>query len=544
MESKPQPSLAAHRLPQELFRWFVYEAPSTFRVGQDTRKKEKRGLGTICLVCRYWAYYMRQAIFEDIQLRSGQDADLLLRFTRIKTMGRHIGQLVREVNIYLEIPSSSPPWAHRILHLLPQSSFPYIESIRVYVGSENTAHGSAASRSTNITSPRTPFHGLPRTLPFPAWVPTQEFVLTRLHFSHFAHLASFIASIPLKDGGLPPPLALHDVTWADADSLLEDENLATTVRLPPRMLRHVPDTELQSTSVPCHAILLFSRGRERDQVPADGGRSNVPLLRREDACRLLVLLQAMPDHEKSNIFPGYEHKLIYKAQEGCWLELAFTLSSQGFATEISVKHVDTLSRDEASSFLSELDKHASQFPPRMENVVVDLNGAFEERMVRAWMTILSRENKLVLQDPKPVKEKTQGTVDSPDSEGEREEEEEEEDSDHDFQCSEGWDTGSDSPADEAPSLSFVSAQEGSNWYVPGYVSSPHIQCNAKALTDERLYSSVVTARISGLVRTPAREFARRIVTGLIQYHIRRSITCVPRRPHQFPMSQIENEEYR
>ncbi|GJE96662.1 hypothetical protein PsYK624_128630 [Phanerochaete sordida] len=213
-----QTSLAAHRVPPELFQTIIREfniqtgahlPTATF---SRSKKELKRYLSNVSLVCRYWAQNIRAAIFEELQLQSPEDAHQLLAFARNVTLDMSVGRYVREITLETTLPCT--PWLHLVVHTLPRALFPRLERY-TYGFSPDTKN------KYGWFAPRNVFVGLPRALPVPR-LPVRP-RLKWLDFAHFADLVAFVDSLfaarAHPAGGDAPfrfnTLSFYYVTWAD-----------------------------------------------------------------------------------------------------------------------------------------------------------------------------------------------------------------------------------------------------------------------------------------------------------------------------------------
>lgn len=220
---------AAHRIPPELFKRIIYHlAPVSlvetacwyhWTVDVLSKKQLKHHLALCSLVCRYWAKHCRAYIFEHLELRTSEDANILLQFSKTSTLGMSIQNYVVSVVLRVAVPSS--PWVHLIVNTLPRGAFPKLKGYTFMISGEQPASDSTQPK-TALPAPRSIFYGLPRSLP-----QTRRAVsltLASMHFASFTHLVTFLDSLvatkpPLRSGEMD----LSDVSWADDAALRPSE---------------------------------------------------------------------------------------------------------------------------------------------------------------------------------------------------------------------------------------------------------------------------------------------------------------------------------
>ncbi|GJE99187.1 hypothetical protein PsYK624_154350 [Phanerochaete sordida] len=210
---------AAHRVPIEVFTRIMKHALGVISNRDDERRKRKQFLGKCSLVCTYWAKHLRPYVCQYLNICTRDDAEQLLEFAKITTLGTSIGLCVEGIKVSWTIPS--PPWAHLVLHLLPRHLFPNLKSIMMTV-SKDTSLDSARNP---FVVPRTPFQGLPRTLPFPSSRYAVAQSADALHFNTFEKLASFSTAPFLSPRKAQEQrqlltLGLVGVTWEEENQII------------------------------------------------------------------------------------------------------------------------------------------------------------------------------------------------------------------------------------------------------------------------------------------------------------------------------------
>ncbi|GJE99173.1 hypothetical protein PsYK624_154210 [Phanerochaete sordida] len=207
---------AAQRFPIETVTRIMKHLPSFITWGYNGWKsrEEKRFLGQCSLVCTYWAIHLRPEIFSNLVIRTRNDAECLLEFVKVTTLGASIGHYLKDLRVEWSIPSSYPPWAHLVLHLLPLNLFPLKPIIAMVVSKDNSGDPTRDA----LISPPSPFHDLPRTLPFPASYNVEDIFVQNLHFGSLANLVSFaISALNIKRdrSWLRCTLYLDSSTWSE-----------------------------------------------------------------------------------------------------------------------------------------------------------------------------------------------------------------------------------------------------------------------------------------------------------------------------------------
>ena len=186
---------SATRIPQELFSHVIFYLLPEFRL----KKRDKRDLGQLSLVCRYWASKTRGRIFANLTLRSRDDALEFTSFAKCSIWPVHsivsIGKYVKSLRFFVDVLDL--PWIHLILHCMPNDILgPTSDSpIEVHLNFACLAPG--GGQGTTLASvPRHVYHDLPRRFP-PTMRPrfTQPSVwIRKLSFGSPKNLTYFVFS--------------------------------------------------------------------------------------------------------------------------------------------------------------------------------------------------------------------------------------------------------------------------------------------------------------------------------------------------------------
>ena len=222
-------STIAHRIPPELFeRILLRLEPHELQASrkwtawseeEETKKQLKRYLGQCSLVCQYWAKHSRSRIFENIILRTPEDAIRLLEFTKVTTAGMNIGMYVLGFDLHVTL--GSPPWVHLAVNAIPSFAFPKMRGFMLVIsgGAVNT-EASDDPKSLQV-APRNISYGLPRSLP-----PTKRPVsltLSDTRFNTFDDLVSFVDSLMATKPALRTgQTTFNRISWLDSGSLSPD----------------------------------------------------------------------------------------------------------------------------------------------------------------------------------------------------------------------------------------------------------------------------------------------------------------------------------
>ena len=222
-------STIAHRIPPELFERILLRlephelqtSPSwTMWVeGEGPKKQLKRYLGQCSLVCRYWAKHSRRRIFENIALRTPEDAIQLLEFAKVTAAGMSIGMYTSSLDLHVTL--ASPPWIHLVVNGIPSSVFPKMRGFMLVIsGGAFNSESSDDPKSLQV-APRNCSYGLPRSLP-----PTKRPVsltLEDMHFNTFDDLVSFVDSLMATKPALRTGQTnFNRISWLDNSSLSPD----------------------------------------------------------------------------------------------------------------------------------------------------------------------------------------------------------------------------------------------------------------------------------------------------------------------------------
>lgn len=203
----------AQRVPPELFKDIILYLVS---IDRPLSRKEKREIGQCSLVCRYWEQYCRSLMFENITLRSFDEAQHLLDVAPAAALGVRNGSYIRDIAADAQVPSRA--WIHLPLYMLAPKILPYTRGWTLSIS--GAANASIPEKDRH--SPRSAFFGLPRSLPVTHGPSHLKF--TGLRFRTFSDLVSFVASF------LPSAfsdqqalfLELHSIDVADRDALAPD----------------------------------------------------------------------------------------------------------------------------------------------------------------------------------------------------------------------------------------------------------------------------------------------------------------------------------
>ena len=168
------PNSPAGHLAPELIRLVVSHL---YDVNLNRSGAVKQGLAVCGLVCRYWASIIRPLLFENIELRSREDAIQLLKFLESPTILKPALTECVRLLAFKQSGRQLPPW----MHLCQLAKYYRRGDVRLLI---EDAEGDIL------------WYGLPRALPQSIFLHTNKLELDRVRFRRGRDLVRFIRSLP------------------------------------------------------------------------------------------------------------------------------------------------------------------------------------------------------------------------------------------------------------------------------------------------------------------------------------------------------------
>ena len=214
--SSCQSTSLGSKIPQELFERFAHflsggdcaifpEERGPHYLRPNPLTLTKRELGSCSLVCWMWARALRRRIFQELELRSHDDARQLIDYAQcdLWTTDFRVSAFVGGLVLFQDVRHHS--WIHSITHF--SSMFPEL-------GDNISLKLSMLDGGLEATAPfpNTVHHHLPRTLP-PAAL--REVILEQPFFSNFDDLMSLVSSTTLQ------ALEIRSPRWHESVHLMQ-----------------------------------------------------------------------------------------------------------------------------------------------------------------------------------------------------------------------------------------------------------------------------------------------------------------------------------
>ncbi|KIP10627.1 hypothetical protein PHLGIDRAFT_125483 [Phlebiopsis gigantea 11061_1 CR5-6] len=192
----------------------------------------KRELGTLSLICRYWAKRSRPHLFRQTTIRSLTDLDTLVQIMKHQVIDDlpSVLDCLRNVSV-LQSGAWSLPWLHHVYSRLSESADRRI-SLSLSLDNTYVVHD-ASSPDTTRFAPRSLSTHLPRTIPGDTYH-FQALELSNLRFRRVADLLALLHHTTI----------VRDVTCRN----VQFEDMTIPIR---RTVQRAPERELFIVTVSC-----------------------------------------------------------------------------------------------------------------------------------------------------------------------------------------------------------------------------------------------------------------------------------------------------
>lgn len=166
--------------------------------------------GSASLTARYWSDRIRPYMFNEVSLRSREDALSFISIVLppVPSSLPNISAYITEIALEHRLPS--PPWIHTILDFLSRGIIPNLQRISL-----RTSGPFPSGEGGQMVEVRSPYYeDLPRSLPVPPNLPLEEHTLKHLNFHVFKYLLAAIESLRSSH------ILCTGLTWPEADTAL------------------------------------------------------------------------------------------------------------------------------------------------------------------------------------------------------------------------------------------------------------------------------------------------------------------------------------